>query len=274
MAFFWFLALFPIIIAALSIYGLIADPAQIQQQISSFASALPESVQQLLNDQLRRLTEQTGTTLGLGTGLGIAGAIWSSSKGVKAMMTALNICYNEEEERGFFKVIAVALALTVVLLLTSVLSVAAIVALPIILDNAGLHFVVEGLITWLRWPLLMLLMIAILSILYRWAPCRADARLSWVTTGAIAASCLWIIGSWLFSFFVTNFGSYSNTYGTLAAVIILMLWMHMSAFIALLGAEINSETERQTSRDTTTGDPMPIGQREAYSADTVGPRQD
>jgi membrane protein len=145
-----------------------------------------------------------------------------------------------------------------------------IAVLPALLANIGLSEVFEVLLTYARWPLLLVVALVGLAILYRYAPSREVPQWQWVSPGAVIATVLWLIGSIAFSIYVRNFGSYNETYGSIGAVVILLMWFWLSAFIVLLGAELNCEIERQTARDTTTGHDKPMGQRGAYAADTVG----
>tara|TARA_R100000027_G_scaffold35774_2_gene26274 strand:+ start:269 stop:1237 length:969 start_codon:yes stop_codon:yes gene_type:complete len=269
-ALYWFLALFPLFIALFSVYGLVADPSQVEQQVDQFASALPDSAQEFLGNEMERLAGHSLEALGWGAILGIGIAIWSSARGVKGMMQSLNVVYEEKEERGIIKNNLVAMCLTAVILLLIVLAVGLIVALPIFLQMIGLGGFVVVVIQLVKWPILFCLVISVLGILYRWAPCRRSAEWKWITPGAMAASVLWIVGSVAFSFFVQNFGNYANTYGSLAAVIILILWFHLTAFIVLLGGVINGEMEMQTRHDSTIGEDLPMGERDAYVADNLG----
>jgi len=142
---------------------------------------------------------------------------------------------------------------------------------PVILDNLGLGPVGEFVARWGRWPLLAALVLLGLGIVYRYAPDRDNPQFKWVTPGAIVATVLWLVGSGLFSLFVSNFGNYGATYGTFAGIIVLLLWLYLTGYVILLGAEINAELERQTARDTTVGEEKPLGTRRAEAADTVAP---
>ena len=197
-------------------------------------------------------------------------ALWSASKGTKALMTATNIAYDEEDDRGFLKVNLIALALTLFLILLAVVASAGMVAVPAVLGSLGLGDIAYWLIIVLRWPLIALVFMFALSVLYRFAPARDRPKWRWVSPGSIAAALLWLVASIAFSIYVRNFGSYNATYGSFGAVIGMMTWLWVSAFIVILGAELNAETERQTRRDTTVGQSRPMGRRGAYAADTVG----
>jgi membrane protein len=186
-------------------------------------------------------------------------------------MESMNIAYDEEEKRGFVRLYATSLALTLVLIVGAVVALGATLVLPIVLSTLGLGGVFEALLTYGRWPVLAALMMLGLAIIYRFGPSREEAEWRWITPGAVLATVLWVIASIAFSIYVRNFGSYTETYGSLGGVIILLMWMWLSAFVILLGAELNSEMEHQTEKDTTTGGEKPMGQRGARMADKVGP---
>jgi membrane protein len=185
-------------------------------------------------------------------------------------MQALNVAYNEDEKRGFFRFYATALLLTLVALVGFACVIGVIVALPLAASFLGLGPIAGTLVSLARWPIVAVAVIAGLAILYRYGPSREQPRWSWVSHGAVFATALWLAGSVLFSLYVSHFGSYNKTYGSAGAVVILLTWFLLSAYVVLIGAEINAESERQTRRDTTTGAEKPLGQRGAYAADTVG----
>lgn len=269
-AFYALFALFPAIGAAVAMYGLFASPETVQQHMQMLETIMPEQAQTVLDQQLQRVVSSGSTALGVGALIGLLLALWSASKGVKALMTALNIVYDEEEKRGFIVLNLTALALTFVVLAFVLIALAAIAVLPAIIDSLGLPDVVATLARWLRWPLLALVCVGILGLLYRYAASRARPQWRWVLSGALIATVLWLIGSALFSWYVSNFGSYNETFGSVAAVAVLMMWFWLSAYFVLIGGELNAEMEHQTRRDTTTGRPRPMGKRQAHVADTVG----
>ena len=269
-AFYALLALFPAIAALISIWGLVADPAQLEQQIESVAAALPRDAASILTEQARRVAQGAGGGMTVAAIAGIAFALYSASAGMRAMMDGLNIIYEEGEKRGFIKLYVVSLVLTLVVLVMMIVALGVIVVVPVVLNFVGLGGVAEALITILRWPLLFALALAVLAVVYRYGASRDEPQWRWVSVGAVVATALWVLGSIAFSIYVRNFGSYDATYGSLGAVIILLMWLWLSAFVVLLGAELNSEVEHQTERDTTTGRSEPMGQRGARMADTVG----
>ena len=203
--------------------------------------------------------------------VGIALALWSASSGMKHLIEAINAAYDEDETRGFLRLRGLSVILTLGAVVFLVLAFALIALAPAILADTGLGAVGRVLATVLRFVVLGAGLIAALAVLYRYAPDRDEPRWAWVTPGALLAAGLWLAGSLLFSVYAANFGKYNETYGSLGAVVILLLWLFLTAFVVIIGAELNAELERQTARDTTKGPEAPLGTREARSADTVGP---
>lgn len=271
--FYGLLALFPAIGAFVSIYGLVADPATIQDNLQSMGSVLPGGAIEIIGGQVERISAQGATTLGFTLFLGLAISLWSANAGMKAIVDALNVVYEEDERRSFIKLNAVSLAMTLGAIAFLILGLVATTVAPIVLAFVGLGSAVEWAIRILRWPALLLFVLLGLSALYRWGPSRDKAEWRWLTPGSLVASLLWLVASIGFSFYVKNFGSYNETYGSLGAVIGFMTWMWLSVTVVLLGAELNAEMEHQTARDTTTGPDQPIGSRRAEMADKVGPPQ-
>jgi membrane protein len=267
--FYGLLALFPAIAAMIAIWGLLFDPQQIEQQIETVSGLLPQDAAAIVTAQARKVAGGGGG-LSLTAAGGILFALYSASKGMKALMEGLNIIYDEEEERGFFKLNLIALGLTLLMIVAMIAALGAIIIVPILLSFLGLGPVAETLANLLRWPLLFVVALFAMAVIYRYGPSRAQPRWRWVSWGAAIATIIWIIGSIGFSIYVQNFGSYNETYGSIGAVIILLMWFWLSAFIVLLGAELNSEMEHQTERDSTTGPEQPRGRRGAYVADHVG----
>lgn len=269
-AFYAFLAIFPALAALVSIYGLMIDPQTVQQQLTQATGMLPEQARQVLAGQLQRISAGGAQTLGWGIALSILFALWSANRGTKALFKGINIAYEEKEERGFLKQNALTLAFTLGFIVVAVVSLALIAALPVALGTLGLPPALQIIARVVQWALPAGVILLTLTTVYRFAPDRENARWRWVSWGATTATVLWLIASWAFSFYVVNFNNYNETYGTLGAVVVLLLWFMLSAFIFLLGAEMNSEMEHQTSKDTTTGPEEPMGNRGANHADTVG----
>jgi membrane protein len=269
-AFYAMLAIFPAIIALVTVYGMVADPNQVQSQVGEFAKSLPAGADQLLTQQLQNVAGAGRRSLSIGLVVSLLAVLWSASGGVQGFVKGLNVVYDERETRGFFKLRALSLLLTLGAIVVAVVALALITVFPAVIDNLGLGRAGELAASIARWVILALLVLFALAVLYRFAPDRANPRWRWVTPGALVALVLWLLGSIGFSWYVDNFGKYNQTYGALAAVIILLLWLFLSAFAVLLGAEFDAESERQTARDTTTGPERPLGQRDAEVADTLG----
>ena len=268
-AFFGFLALFPAIIAMVSVYGMVSSPKDVAKQVDSFAENMPSSARRLLVEQMSQVSSNTGKALGIGLLISLVAALWSASGGAMNLIKAVNVAYDEDETRGFLKLRGTALTLTLGAIVFFLLALGLVAAVPVVLNSVGLGTVGTILAQVARWVLLVVLVTVGLALVYRVAPDRDAPQMRWVSVGAAVATVLWIIGSLAFSFYVSNFGSYNKTYGTIAAVAVLMLWLYLSAYIVLLGAEINAEAEHQTMRDTTVGDAQPMGTRGAYVADTM-----
>lgn len=268
--FYALLALFPALTALVSIYGLIAEPSTISEHVARIEGFLPAGSGAFLQDQITRIVQGGDGKLGFAFAISLGLAIWSANAGVKAIFDALNVAYGEDEKRGFIKLNAVSLAFTVGILSFVVVAIIGVAAVPVLLDYLYLGRAAEWLISVGRWPVLIFVLMAGLSALYRFGPTRDEAQWKWVSPGAIFASFAWLIGSFLFSWYVANFEDYNKTYGAIGAVIGLLSWMWLSATIVLVGAELNSETERQTDRDTTKGPAKPIGLRGADAADRKG----
>lgn len=264
------LAVFPALAAAVSIYGLFASPADIAQHLQQVTPTLPSDAAGILERQVQDLSQRQ-QALSIGVVVGILLALWSARKGMVALMTATNVAYGEDEERGFFKQLFVSLAFTIGAVLGFLAVLLLGVAVPVGLAFLPLGPAAAAVLQIARWILLFGVAIFGLAIVYRFAPDRREAQWQWVTPGSLVAATLWLGGSLLFALYVRNWGSYGDTYGALGSVIVLLMWFYLTGYAVILGAEINSELERQTKRDTTEGAPKPMGQRGAYSADTVGP---
>jgi membrane protein len=271
-AFYMFLALFPALIAAITVYGLVADPQQVEQQIESLTNNLPDDAASLLGDQMRNIATTSSSALGWGLLASLAGALFAASGGVQNLIKAVNIAYDEEETRGFLKLRGLALLLTLGGVLFVAVAVALVAVLPVVFNAVGLGGAALVGAQIARWVGLLIFVLVALAVIYRVAPDRDDPKFRWVGLGSIVATVLWLVGSIGFSLYVSNFGSYGKTYGALAGVVVLLLWLWITSLIILVGAEINSETEQQTARDTTQGEERPMGERRAVKADTMPSR--
>lgn len=272
LALFALLAVFPSLAAAVAIYGIVASPEAIATQMQTFGDFLPPATMEILQNQLNRLVSQRNEALSVGVIVGILVAMWSARKGMVALITAMNVAYNEHDRRSFLMRMLVSFAFTIGGVLGFVVMVAIGVAVPIVLAFLPLGGAAEWVLLIVRWAILWVVAVFALTVLYRFAPHRARPRWEWVNAGAIIAATLWLLGSVLFAIYVRNFNSFGEAYGAIGGVVVMLMWFYVSAYVFILGGEINSELERQTVHDTTTGEPKPLGKRGAFSADTVGPR--
>jgi membrane protein len=267
------LALFPALAALVSLYGLAFDASQIEKQVAALSGILPAQTQELLTQQLHQLVEASGGALGISAVVGLILALWSASRGMSGMITALNIAYEEKERRGFLKLNMIALGLTLGFMVGGVVVIALVAVLPAALQILALGPATKWVLLVVEWPLLVVLVILGLAVLYRYAPDRDKPQWRWVSPGAMTATILWVVASVGFTVYVANFNSYDKTYGSLGGVIILLTWFYLSALVVLFGAVINAQSEKQTRRDSTEGSPRPMGQRNARAADTLGERR-
>jgi membrane protein len=268
-AFYFFLALFPTLAALISIYGLVTEPAEVERQMTELTAFLPRDTHQMLTERLHSLVQKSDTALGWGVVLSLLLSLWSANSGTKSLFTGINIAYDEEIKLGLIKLNALTLFFTLCGIIVGIIALALVVAFPAVIDRLGLPESVKMVLGLGRWLLLAGIVMLGLAVIYKIAPDRNNPKFKWVSWGSVIATVLWLLGSALFSLYVNNFGNYGETYGPVAAVIILMLWFNLTSFVILLGAEINSELEHQTAKDTTVGEEKPLGQRQAYHADHV-----
>jgi membrane protein len=272
--FYFFLALFPTIVAAISIYSLVLDTSQIQEQISRLSAFLPDQAYGMIREILQPVLEQSNQEIGWGLAFSIGLSLWSANKGTSALFEGINIAYDEKDTRGIIKKNLITLLFTLGAVVLGLLSLLFIIFFPILIEKVGLSSQTEQILGWLRWIVLGAILVISLGVVYKIAPNRSNPQFRWVSVGSVLGTILWLGGSLLFSWYVKNFGSYDDLYGSFSAVIILMLWLFLTAFIVLLGAEINSEMEHQTTYDTTIGEQKPMGERGAYHADHVAKDRD
>ena len=270
-AFYAFLALVPALIAVVAIYGLVANPADVKDQITSFTSALPRDAQKLLSGQLSSITRKADSGTGVAAAIAIGAALWSASSGIAALNTGLTIVNHENETRGMLKRRTLALVITLFAVVGVLVTLALVVALPSVLDSIDITGVGGTVLKLARWPLLAGVLLVGLAVIFRYGPQRRRPRWRWVSPGAVVAMIVGLVASIGFSIYVSLLGNYNKTYGALGAIIIMLLWLYLMAFAVLFGAALNAELEHQTTRDTTAGGERPMGERGAQVADTVGP---
>jgi membrane protein len=270
MVFYSLVALFPAIAAGVSCYALFSDAGTIARHLSILSDVVPAGAIGILGDEITRIAAKSDGRLTFGFLLGLAIALWSANAGMKATFDALNIIYDEREKRSIVRLNLVSLLFTVCAIAGALLAVGAVVVFPLALASFGLSSVDAPLIAYLRWPLMFVLLLLAIAVLYRYGPSRRRAQWRWLSVGSVFAAVAWLAASSLFSWYLADFANYNATYGALGAVIGLMMWMWLSAIVVLIGAELNSEIEHQTARDTTVGGARPLGLRGAIMADTVG----
>lgn len=249
-AFYAFLASVPALAAAISIAGLVLSPERARELVSDGFDAAPDEVSGLLSAQLESVAGTSGGALSVSLVISIGLALWATSSGVQHLVEAIGIAYEERDDRGMVERRVQALLLTLGAIVFVLLALGSIALVPMVTRELGLPGAVSWLVTLAVWPLLGAALATALSVLYRVGPDRRAAQWRWVTWGAGIAVVVWILASIGFQIYVSNFGSYSETYGSLAAIVIFLMWLYLSSFAILLGAEINAELERQTATDT------------------------
>ncbi|HAD30949.1 MULTISPECIES: YihY/virulence factor BrkB family protein [unclassified Methylophaga] len=269
-ALFMMLSIFPALNVGVSLFGLFASPENIISQVEPFRQLLPEQAFSIFTDQLTELTNTGGAAFNVTLVLSLLVWLWVARKGAMAVIKACNIIYKEQEKRPFWSLLVVSLLFTVVGIFSVVMLALLAILVPIVLGVIPLGETLESLLRTLRWPILAMLFILVLECVYRFAPNRKDPKWRWVSVGAVIATLLWLLASFGFTAYVQNFSNYNETYGAIGSVIVLIFWFYISAFVVLLGAEINAEMEHQTEVDSTVGEDKPMGKRGAYVADTVG----
>lgn len=265
--FFALLALFPGLAAFVSLYGLFADVHSAESQLAVLAGVIPANALTFIGHQMLALAKAKDAGLGVTFAVSLLLSLWSANAGMKAMFDALNIAYGERERRTFVRLTLVTLAFTLGILVFTLAATAGLVIAPVILDRLGLR---DDLLEFIRWPILLAVMMFGLAVVYRYGPSREHARWRWVSWGGAVSAALWLGASLAFSAYMSHFAHYDRTYGALGAVVGAMTWLWLTAIIVLLGAELNAEIEHQTAIDSTTGEPEPMGERGAEMADTVG----
>ena len=269
-AFYGFLAMVPLLGAMVLTYGLAVDPADVSKHMQALTGVVPGEAAKLINEQLKNVVATTTGKKGLGLALALLLAVYGAMKGAGAVVTALNIAYEEEDNRGFLKTTLVNAAVTVTAILLAVALMLAASITALLQDLV--HSLGSGAqvgIKVLSWAVVAALASFAIAALYRYAPARSKPQWKWITPGSILATLGLLVGTLGFGFYAANFGNYNATYGSLGAVVVLLLWLYLSAYVLLLGAEFNSELEHQTARDTTVGQEKPLGARGAKMADEV-----
>lgn len=267
-AFYAFLSLVPLLAALVMSYGLVADPTSVAAHMRLLIDLIPADAAELIYSQLTQLTQSAAERKGIGLAVALLVSLYGASRASGAMITSLNIVYEEKDRRSYLRWTLVSAALAAGAIAMGVVGLTAASMLSL---SGSLFFDLgpagAAVLQILSWILAAGLCIATLGGIYRFAPNRADARWQWLSLGSGVATLLWLGATIGFGLYLTRFGDYDATYGSLGAVVVLLLWLYLSAYAVLLGGLINAETERQTARDTTTGRPEPMGKRGATVAD-------
>lgn len=249
-SFYSLLAIFPGLAALVSMYGLASDPLDVPHQIQTLKTLIPPVAYNILENQLQEIAQQSQRNLSFGFFGGLFLSIWSANKGVKSMMEALNIVYEEKETRGIIKKNLFSLLYTFLAVCFMVIILITLLIIPSVLKFLNISFLIKKFYPYLQWPFLAALIILILNFTYRYFPDRKKSKWKWVSYGSFFSGIFWIIASVLFSFYVVNFGNFNKMYGPVGAIIVLMLWFYLSAYIMLLGGELNSEIERRADLES------------------------
>ena len=269
-AFYGFFALLSLLGLIVITYGFVAEPKTVIDHMGTLTAVLPTDVAVLIGDQLLRAVDASKGTKGLALLLAIAVALYGGANGATAVMTALNIAYEEKEKRSLVRFYLLALGMTATALVVALVALAA-TAVIAFLQNlfplASRPVLIAGKI--LGYVLLLVIAVVISGTLYRFGPSREDAKWRWISPGSVFVAFAWLILTTAFGFYVTHFTHYQASYGSLGAVVALLTWMYLSAYAFVFGAELNSEIEHQTAIDSTTGSPRPLGHRGAWAADNV-----
>jgi len=246
-AFYGFLALIPALIAFVSIYGLVANESDVVRQVEDLGKSLPVEVRNFLVYQLTQIVNASSAGVSIAALIAIVIAIWSASSGMAALVTGIHIALEHDEPKGFVKKRGRALGLTLGAIVVLGIVLFVIVAVPPLIRHAGLGSTGEWVFSILRWPLLAIVMVVGVGLLYRFSV--TDHERGWfgfISRGAVVATIGWIITSALFGVYTANFASYGKTYGTLASIVVVLLWLWLSALVVLVGAEVDADPERQT----------------------------
>lgn len=266
------LAIFPALAALVTIYGLFSDPVGIAKHLDELSGVVPSGAIDVARDQITRLSSKSSQSLGFTFMIALSVSLWSANAAMKSMFDTLNIIYGEQEKHGYIKLNAASLTFTIAGIVF-ILAALGVVVIPIILNYLWLSDAAGFLVRIMRWPAMFVGLALALACMYRFGPSRQMPRWKWISWGSTIATLAWLAASALFSWYAANFGSFNEIYGSLGAAVGFMTWLWISAILILLGAELNAEMEHQTTFDTTTGKPKPMGMRGARMADTLGAPQ-
>jgi membrane protein len=268
-AFYCLLAVFPLLAAIISLYGIVVSQQELQQHLTQLMNLFPQQSHYIVEEHLANFLKRSDSTLGWSFAVTLAVAIWGSSKGANALIQACNITYSEPENRSFIMGICVRIVCTVFMITAIIFALLTISFLPLVLQEVTSTAINQTLASWITWCTLFVFFNTCLAALYRYGPHRKPPKWRWVTPGSMLATSMWLIASYAFNIYLSEFADYGSTYGSVGGVIILLIWLYLSANIILIGAELNAAIELQTVKDSTVGEDKPIGQRGAVVADNT-----
>ena len=269
-AFYGFFAILSLLGLIVLVYGFVTDPVSVIMQMRRLTAVLPSDVASIIAQQLLTVVQSSGKTKGLGVLVAFLVATYGGTNGAAAVITALNIAYEEKEKRSLWRFYLLAVCMTLVALVVALCAIAGTAALAYLQDllpKASPAALTAGRIA--GYLLLVPAAAAVAATLYRYGPSREDAKWEWITPGSLFASASWVLLTLAFGFYLSHLANYRASYGSLAAVVAMLTWMYFSAYAFVIGAELNSEIEHQTAKDSTTGKPEPMGDRGAWAADNV-----
>jgi membrane protein len=265
------LALFPMIAAFVAVFGLFADTSNVASLLAGLEGVVPQEALALISEQLESLVSIDTGTLSIASAAALAVSFWTANGGMKGLIEAMNIAYDEDESRGFIALNLRSMALTLGAMLLVATLIAAAALLPVLTRVFPGGAVLDALLLFGRWPLMALVLVVALSVLYRFGPSRRDAKWRWVTPGSVFGALGLMLASVAFAVYTANFASYNETYGSLGTIVAVMVWLWIGSIVVIIGAEINAELEHQTAQDTTVGHDRPMGSRGAAMADKAAP---
>ena len=246
--FYALLSLFPALAALISLYGLFFDPRTIAQHLDAVSGVVPGGGMDIIHDQVNRLTANPASALGFGAVIGLLTSLWTSNQAIKALFDSLNTVYHLHETRSFVFRTLLTLSFTAGAIVFIIVAIAAVVVLPAVLNFIGVGSLTDTLLSLARWPVLLIGIGVFLAFVYRFGPSRDHANWRWVSWGSTFAAVGWVVVSLGFSYYVTNFGNYNKTYGSLGAVVGFMTWIWISGIVILVGAQIDAEMEGETAK--------------------------
>ena len=268
--FYGFFALLSLLGMVVLIYGWVAEPQTVIDHMRTLTAVLPRDIALLIGQQLMTAVHASEGTKGLGIVIALLVALYGGTNGAAATLTALNIAYEEKEKRSLLRFYLLAMLMAVVAVVLTLAAIAATATVGYLqqqLPAAAPAAMVAGEVV--GYVLLALVAAAVAATLYRFGPAREDARWKWITPGSVFAALSWLLLTSVFGFYLTSLTNYDASYGSLGAVVALLTWLYLSAYVFVVGAELNSEIEHQTARDSTTGPEEPMGARGAWAADHV-----